>query len=462
MSHALCSLRTERESCGSYLEGMRIATSPSFLSNLPNVPGPSSAASQGASASGVMNASFRDTFTPSGESEGSLPHLDQLLRVAFGGKPDAGDGLREVGKLAQQRKEGGFMTKAELQKSCPQIFADLSQTDVLPTSPARGLPKVIANLFDGAAQNLFYSNNPERLRQSNVRLADAELPAGRTRVVSHHLNDTEDPMQLSTVFRNSGSQPVVLTFLREAGRVDDEGMAARVGLDTYQDYLRDRDIEVVTIEPGKSHVWDQGVMEKGEVATSMAMVSTNGPLSATTMATAAGADPERASLETPALEGADRGRVPLEFRGSGLYPDPDTHVQGTIPMGEPKIYQMVMGPQGKSGTFDGEYGQERRITLRVGDDVKPGQRLTILAWAGGADPVGVRPLSDPSQVLAIATKPQFKEQVAVLFEGEVEAGQLLHMEQMVQAGAATPLRLLIVPVPPAQGSDGSQKKEDRK
>lgn len=191
-------------------------------------------------------------------------------------------------------------------------------------------------------------------------------------------------------------------------------------------------------------------MQKGQVASSMAMLSTNGPLSASTVVIPEGQDPEKASLRVPGREGGDRG---LQFRGSGLYPNPDTHVQGTIPMSEPKVYQMVMGPQGNSRNFDGEYGHERRYTLRVGDDVKPGQRLTILAWAGGADPVGVRPVTDPNQVLPIAAKDSFKEQVAVLFEGEVKAGQFLHLEQMVQAGGATPLRLLIIPVPPTQGGN---------
>ena len=248
------------------------------------------------------------------------------------------------------------------------------------------------------------------------------------------------------------------------------GQAGDAGLQAYKDYLKSGKMEQHTIMPGASWDLQQGVMRveknrKGDivsgdqVSSSLSLISTDGPLKATTTATTLDFDQDKDSLEIASLESsADSPAKPaLKFRGSGRYQHSDLHSVGIIPMSG-KIYQLEIGPQSEAGgvSYDGEYGREKRYSLVVGNDAVPGQRLSILAWAGGRDPVGIRTAGEGGRVMRLVGKPDHHDQVGVVFEGEVRAGQIIDFTQMVQGGAATPVRFIIIPTSarPTEKSNG--------
>lgn len=175
---------------------------------------------------------------------------------------------------------------------------------------------------------------------------------------------------------------------------------------------------------------------------------------AVTTATTPEFDPAKDELNRVALESRREApsKPPLKFRGSGQYRHPDLHNLGVIPMSDGKVYQFEMGPQSETGgpTYDGEYGQERRYSFVVGADANPGQRLSVLAWAGGNDPVGIRTAGEKGKVMRLVGKPDHPDQVGVVFEGQVKPGQVIDFSQMIQAGAATPVRFIVIPVPAEQ------------
>ena len=392
-----------------------------------------------------------DAFTPSPSDEWTPPSRALLAQVV--GRKDA---LQEVGNLVRKTGRGGTLQKQDLQSVSPEIFGLPQNIERIPT-----VPNIASSLKDDYVGNLLYSNNPERITKPNVLLSEADVAGGTTRILAHHLNATNETLRLATTFRNEGNKPVQVTLQKFASSSKHEGSAADAGLQTYKDYLKDERAQRHEIPPGGAWVLNQGTMTveknakgsttRDQVASSLALISADGPLKATTTATSLDFDPAKDRLETAALETSKEvpSKPPLKFRGAGDYPHPDLHQLGVIPMGQGKPYQFEIGPKTTTGgsTFDGEYGQERRYTFVVGNDAKPGQRLSILAWAGGSDPVGIRAVGETEKVMRLVGKPGHRDQVGVVFEGEVKAGQVIDFSQMMQAGAATPVRFILIPTP---------------
>ena len=393
-----------------------------------------------------------DRFSPS-EVNWKPPGRAQFAQIVFGGE-------KSPDKLAERLREtgiGGTLRKGELQSLQPEIFALPQNIETLPT-----LPNAFSFLSKEHVGNLLYSNNPESIKTADVKLMETQVPPGRTRVMAHHHNATDKSLQLATTFRNRGDRPVHLTLLKHGQSSRHMGWAGDIGLDAYKTFLKDKRAEKHEIPPGGSWTLDQGTMrvdpkdnQKNQVTSSLSLVSTNGPLEAITAARSLKSDSESESLKRAELETSDRrpSKAALKFRGSGRYAHPDQHNLGLIPMNEKKAYQVVIGPQSSEGgtTFDGEYGQERRYSMIVGADAKPGQRLAVLAWAGGEDPVAVRTMGDESKLMRLVGKRSNANQVGVVYEGVVSPGQVLDFTQMIQGGAATPLRLIFLPLPAPSG-----------
>lgn len=383
-----------------------------------------------------------DRFTPSQGSvqrtvDTAAAELRELSRRA-----KAADPVNRIDRLAEQRGTGGYLSKAELRSVAPALFGDVANTQPMaslpvPSSSAWRMPPV---------DNLFYSNNPERVTGPNLRLSEGQIPAGRTRIMAHHLNSSTKPLELRTRFANTGVDNVELLVRRRGIGVREEAAAVQAGVQALRDYNGKEQISRIPLKPGQAYDMPLGVVKPGEVLSYLGEVQCNGALDVVTASVLEGERLRGADLRTPPLENGKtlQGK---EFRGNGVYAGPDRRELSMIHMAPGLLQQTTIGPnptESPLSTYSGEFGQARHYSLTVGPCAK-GQRLVVLGWAGGREPVAAQTAGGKGK-LNLVPQPGTGREVIVLFQGAVTPGQKIELEQMVQGGAATPFRILALPV----------------
>lgn len=405
-----------------------------------------------------------DTFVSSEGTENlPVPTRRQVSQMVFGSPQK--DVVDQLGELFTERGIGGVMQKRELQKIAPALFADVSTA---PTAVTSGTPASSTDTGWSAkpADTLFYSNNPERIKETNLKLASGKLPSGTTRVMSHHLNDTKQNVELQTYFRNNGDQPVKVTIWNRGAGVNVEGYAFKTGSDAVGKAMNSKP-ETKVINPGQSYYLHNESLKPGQVASTLSLVETDGELEAVTAVVnpnaKAGATPLKQAKLEDSKQRRDQSGNPLpslrglEFRGSGVYEQPDKILSGTLDMAPGKLQHITIGEspenQGVRSDYPGDYGKSNYVGLKVPAEAKEGQRLVLLGWAGGEDPVSIRGIDDPGKLYQVFAKfdkktgdPLNKNQVVVLFDQPVQPGQEIKFEQMIQGGGAGPLRILALPL----------------